>query len=166
MDIRLIAIFSLGATVGYTAHRPPSPSTASVAAAREPVSSPPPRVIVVAPPRVLVDPTAEPASLPSDASEAATRDADPYEPRGVLEGKVTEPPGEPSYGVTITAESLVDGPHSTRTDNDGNYRLEGLPSAMYKVHFVRYYDGASTDREVGVNQLDPTELDATFDRGE
>jgi hypothetical protein len=170
MSIRMLAIFSFGATVGYTAHHTATPAAASTQAARE-MTMPertPPRVIVVAPaapslPARAVEPEVEP---PPDASETPEPDADSYVPHGVLEGRVTDArTGEPIQSVRIVTESLVGAPQKTYTDSDGNYRLEGLPSAAYKVH-VRYYGSDPVERQVGVNQLDPTELDVTLDRGE
>jgi hypothetical protein len=170
MSIRMIAIFSVGATVGYTAHRTATPAAASTPAARE-VSMPerpPPRLIVVAPaspslPAPVVEPAVEP---PADASVTPEPDTDPYVPRGVLEGKVTDArTGEPIPSVRVVTESLVGTPLKTYTDGDGAYQLVGLPSAAYKVHFT-YYGGDPVERQVGINQLDPTELDVTLDRGE
>lgn len=57
-------------------------------------------------------------------------------PTGKFEGKVMDDQGGPLPGVRVEATSpkLV-GKASTVTDTEGVYRLFGLPSGMYEIHF-------------------------------
>jgi hypothetical protein len=163
MYLRLIATFSLGATVGYAAHRPAdrvAVTTVPMLRTAE-VARPPPRAFVhalVAPQLPEGDPPAKP-----EAAAAATPNppSDP-EPRGVLGGKVTNGAGESIYWVEVTAQSRLGDPVVTHTNSDGVYSFEGLPSGVYKLHFACSWM-TSGDSEAGVNQLDPTERNVTLD---
>jgi hypothetical protein len=165
MYLRLIAMFSLGATVGYAAHRPAEPATVTAAPVlRTADVAPPPRAFVhtlVAPQLPDGDPPAEPEAAPADAATAPDPPSDP-EPRGVLEGKVTNRAGEPIYWVEVTAQARLGDPVVTHTNSDGIYSIEGLPSGVYKLHFACNWM-ADADGDAGVNQLDPTDHDVTLD---
>jgi len=162
----MVAIFGVGATVGYAAHRAPEaapPAQPQVVAPQvvAPAFAPPTRVVVIAP----VAPPPVVAAVPDDAApepdDAAAANDEPL-PRGVLEGKVTDArTGDPVYGVEIYAESLVAPTQVTRSDSDGRYRITDLRSAAYTVRFN--YGRQHVERGAGVNQLDPTELDVQID---
>jgi hypothetical protein len=176
MYIRMLAIFSLGATVGYTAHRPSSAAASATAA--PPVvakleAPPPPAptpatglVAVHAPPTLPVPAAAEApvdAAEPDAEPDAAAEDpgAAPA-PRGVLQGTVTDArSGHGVYRVRVIATSLVSDTIVTYTDDDGGYRIDGLQSAAYTVSFQRYGE-LPAERGAGVNQLDPTTLDVAM----
>ncbi|OQX54453.1 MAG: hypothetical protein B5M54_05030, partial [Candidatus Aminicenantes bacterium 4484_214] len=54
---------------------------------------------------------------------------------GALAGKVTTPDGEPLPGVevTISSPSLIGGPRSTITNQDGRFRFPALPHGTYSI---------------------------------
>jgi len=160
----MVAIFGVGATVGYAAHRVPAAApTAPQIVAQQVVAPTTPatttRVVVLAPP-----PAAVPSGVVPDAAPDAEPDGAPGDdaPRGVLEGRVTDSrTGEGQCCVEVYADSLVAPRVSTRADSDGQYKLENLPSAAYTVHFR--YGRVNVERSAGVNQLDPTVLDVPID---
>ena len=160
----MLAIFGVGATVGYAAHRAPeaAPQAPQVVAQQQVITPAAPvqtRVVVLAPAPATVPTAAVPDAAPDAEPDAAASDDSPH---GALQGRVTDArTGEGQCCVEVTADSLVAPRVYTRTDSDGQYKLENLPSAAYTVHFR--YGRVIVDRSAGVNQLDPTVLDAQID---
>ena len=170
MNVQMIAIFALGATAGYAAHRESAapaaasvahaPTTGPAAPASALIVTPPPRVIVVhAPPPPVIEaeqPEAEHEATPDPAPAADP----PPAPTGTLQGTVTDSDGQPLYNVLVVASSPM-GEAQTYTSGDGSYSIANLPGAVYNVKFSRYGEHLA-DRSVGVSVLDPVELDVTM----
>jgi hypothetical protein len=164
MVVRMLVMFSLGATVGYSAHRsapagaaPSSPPTSAVAPARQ--------MWVRSPPRLVV--RDEAVTAPRDAPEldapepdARTAEIDDS-PHGVLHGRVTNAAGDPISGAQVMATSRLVPPVFTYTDRAGEYQIASLRSSSYDVQFDRWRFVQAT-RSVGVGQLDPVELDVVL----
>lgn len=172
MLLRLIAVFSLGATLGYTAHRPAEPAPLAVAAQASgaPQMQPAHSAASAARSPVLPAPSADsesanaPETPPVDAG--VEPDADPFAPNGVLEGRITDSStGEPVGWVIVTAESVLGDSLYTHTNRTGRFRFDSLRSAVYKLRFSKY-GRVVVERDEGVNQLDPTECDVSFDASE
>lgn len=176
MHVKMLAMFGIGASVGYTAHRAPAPAAAAVApqpvAAPITVERPPaPQIVVVQaptpPPRLVPrgEPEAEaeaPAAQDQAAEPEATGSAEEPAPKGVIAGTVSDAhTGDRLYRVYIVAESKVSETMRTYSEEDGSYRLEGLPSASYTLHFYRYGE-LPAERTAGVSQLDATRVDVAM----
>lgn len=162
MNVQMVAIFALGAGAGYAAHRE-SAAPAAAAVVHTPTAAPVaplPRVVVVQAPPAPVLEAAEPEANREAKPDPAPAPDPPEEPKGTLQGIVTDSDGQPVYNVLVYAESPLGG-GQTYTTSDGSYRLEGLPGAAYRVEFSRY-GMQKTDRSVGVSVLDPVELDVTL----
>jgi len=81
-----------------------------------------------------------------------------------ITGSVTDPSGAALPGVTIEASSpaLIEGTRSTRSDDDGRYRIDNLRPGTYVVRFA--LDGWSpTERsDIEVTGALTVSVDATF----
>jgi hypothetical protein len=79
---------------------------------------------------------------------------------GVLAGRVLDAAGQPLPQVTVNVDGPAGVSQHAHTDNDGRYRLEGLPPGVYDVSFQLTGFATSVRRDVTVAEGTVTPLDA------
>jgi hypothetical protein len=92
------------------------------------------------------------------ASHLATADA----ATGVLAGKTLDAAGQPLPQVTVSAEGTSGVSLHAHSDNEGSYRLDGLPPGVYDVSFQLTGFATSVRRDVVITEGTVTPLDATL----
>ena len=159
MLIRMLLTFAVGATVGYTAKEArPDAIVREIHEVRVEPGAP----VVVHDPCQQPEPVADP-SPEIRRITVETQAEVPVQPEGVLEGVVRDRnSGEKLVGATVVATSKVSATQTAITDNDGYWKLSGLPSASYDLTFY-YADATGKLDGVAVSELDTRTADYSLD---
>jgi hypothetical protein len=165
MLIRMLLTFAVGATVGYTAKEArPDAIVREIHEIREVPGAP---VIIHEPcaaPQVARDdelPPPLPPPPPIDSIQIER--VVPVQPAGGLQGVVRDvKTGDKLAGVTVVATSKVSATQTAISDDNGVWRMSGLPSASYDLTFY-YGDATGTLGGVAVSELDTRQADYSLD---
>lgn len=159
----MLLTFAVGATVGYTAKEArPDAIVREIHEVRVEPGAP----VVIHDPCQQPEPVA--LELPAQPeirriTVAETQAEVPVQPEGVLEGVVRDRnSGEKLVGATVVATSKVSATQTAITDNDGHWKLSGLPSASYDLTFY-YADATGKLDGVAVSELDTRTADYSLD---